>query len=87
LLLFFASAAKKRTVSLVNPEKAVSSVMSLSFGVFYQKAGAPPKPFRGAQLPLALNSNTINPFDSPGFAVLIREASEGGLCSPHSRSE
>jgi hypothetical protein len=23
--------------------------------------------------------NTINPFDSPGFAVLIREANEGGL--------
>jgi len=29
----------------------------------------------------------INPFGSPGFAVLIREANEGGLCSPHLRSE
>jgi hypothetical protein len=24
----------------------------------------------------------INPFDSPGFAVLIREANEGGLHQP-----
>jgi hypothetical protein len=33
---------------------------------------------------LALN---INPFGSPGFAVLIRFVNEGGLCSPHSQSE
>jgi len=29
----------------------------------------------------------INSFGSQGFAVLICEANEGGLCSPHLRSK
>jgi hypothetical protein len=38
--------------------------------------------FRAAPAPRdnpSVDKHGINPFDSPGFAVLIREANEGGL--------